>query len=660
MQALLGFFALSLCLVSARALAQPDASERTLSPYFVVEGSADNVEPFALESTEVTVHIDGVIADVTVKQAYRNGGDVPLHTHYVFPAGARAAVHGLNLQVGDKRVRAQIRERQAAAEEFERAARSGKTAGLLEQDRPNVFSMDVANVLPGDRVLVEMHYSELLIAQDGQYEFVYPTVVGPRYASMDSEPELAAARSGPYMARGDSPDSSFELEVALAGAVPLTEIQSASHKLEVRYRDARSAQLRLARAQGYAANRDFILHYRLTGAQLESGLLLSEGARENYFLLMLQPPARVAASAVPPREYVFVLDVSGSMRGFPLDTAKSLIEQLVGGLRSQDSFNVLLFSGQSRLLSERSLPATNTNIRRALELIDDQNAGGGSELEAALERALALPRKPHCSRSVVVISDGYIAQEQGAFELIEQNLDHTNVFAFGIGSSVNRYLIEGVARTGRGEPFVVTRPDEAAAQAQRFRKYIESPVLTDIRVQFKDFDAYDVEPVAQPDLFAERPIIVFGKWRGPRRGSITLSGHGSSGPFAQSLRLAAFPTGAHAALPQLWARSRIARLADFSSDPSASQDEITALGLSYSLLTPYTSFIAVLEQVRNPGGAALDSDVPVALPLGMSEQGEDCGAYAAGAEPELYWLLAAVLCALGLVHARNARRSELP
>jgi Ca-activated chloride channel family protein len=654
MQAWLGFLTLSLMLASARAAhAQPEAPERTLSPYFLVEGGDDNVEPFALESTHVTAHIDGVIADVTVQQRYRNGGEVPLHTHYVFPASTRAAVHGLTLQVGDKRVRAQIRERQAAAEAFARAAKSGKTASLLEQDRPNVFSMAVANVLPGDHVLVELHYSELLIAHDGEYEFVYPTVVGPRYTKAQLE-----RSSGPYMARGDSPDSSFELEVELAGAVPLTGLQSATHKLEIRARDARSAQLRLARNQTHAANRDFILRYRLTGAQLETGLLLSEGARENYFLLMLQPPARVEPAALPPREYVFVLDVSGSMRGFPLDTAKLLIEQLVGGLRSQDSFNVLLFSGQSRLLSERSLPATRANIQRALALVDDENGGGGTELEAALTRAMSLPRKPHSSRSVVVITDGYIAQEHGAFALIEENLDNTNVFAFGIGSSVNRYLIEGVARTGRGEPFVVTQPTEAAAEAQRFKKYVESPVLTDVRVKFQDFDAYDVEPIAQPDVFAERPIIVFGKWRGPRRGSIELTGNASSGPFAQTLRLAAIPTGAHAALPQLWARSRIARLSDFAIDPGAGEAEITALGLRYSLLTPYTSFIAVLEQVRNPGGAALDSELPVALPLGMNELDEDCGAYAAGAEPELYWLLAAALLALAFVQLRNTRRSE--
>lgn len=660
MRELLGFVLGLIWLTAPTAYAEPAESwERTLSPYFLVEGGAEGVEPFALEATRVRAQIDGVIAEVTVEQRYRNGGEVPLHTRYVFPASTRAAVHGLTLQVGDKRVRAQIRQREVAAREFALAAASGKTASLLEQDRPNVFSMAVANVLPGDQVIVELRYSELLIAHDGRYEFVYPTVVGPRYVRdlpSASEREL----SGPYMVQGDSPDSAFELEVELAGAVPLTELSSRSHKLDVKQIDAKRAQLRLASGQRYPANRDFILQYRLTGAEPESGLLLYEGAREKHFLLMLQPPARVQPAALPAREYVFVLDVSGSMQGFPLNTAKLLMGELISALRPQDSFNVVLFSGQDRMFSPRSVPATASNLKRALALVEDEYGGGGTELEAALRRVLSLPRTPNISRSVVLVTDGYIAQERGAFELIEKNLGNTNVFAFGIGSSVNRYLIDGVARTGRGEPFVVTQPEEAAEVARRFRKYIESPVLTQVRVHFQGFDAYDVEPITQPDLFAERPIVVFGKWRGPRRGSIEVTARGADGPFSRTLKLAEIPSGDHTALPQLWARSRIARLSDFAVDVGAHEREITALGLSYSLLTPYTSFVAVLEQVRNPGGAAVATDVPVALPAGVFEIDEDCGAYAAGAEPELYWLLAAALLVVALTQLHRRRRLELP
>src|SRR5262249_1077682 len=150
--------------------------------------------------------------------------------------------------------------------------------------------------------------------------------------------------------------------------------------------------------------------------------------------------------------------------------------------------------------------------------------GGGTELEAALRTAIQLPRSDFVSRTVVVVTDGYIAQEKGALTLIHENLNNTNFFAFGIGSSVNRYLIEGVARAGQVEPFVVTGPQEANAAGERFREYIESPVLTNVRVSYRGFDAYDMEPAAQPDLFAERPVVVIGKWRGPKQGQIEVTG----------------------------------------------------------------------------------------------------------------------------------------
>src|SRR3989454_4267788 len=204
------------------------------------------------------------------------------------------------------------------------------------------------------------------------------------------------------------------------------------------------------------------------------------------------------------------------MHGFPLDTAKQVLENLVRKLKPTDTFNVVLFSGGSRVLSPVSVAANPQNFARALAVIAGETGGGGTELEAALRTAIQIPRSSFVSRTVVVVTDGYIAEEKGAFTLINENLNNTNFFAFGIGGSVNRYLIEGIARAGQGEPFVVTGPQEADAAGKRFREYIESPVLTNVRVSYRGFDAYDVEPGAQqPDLFAERPVIVFGKWRGP-------------------------------------------------------------------------------------------------------------------------------------------------
>jgi Ca-activated chloride channel family protein len=649
-------FALLLILPRA-ARAEPSDPSLTLSPYFFVDDGPGDVEAFPLESTQVLANVSGVIADVQVRQTYRNDGTRPIHARYVFPASTRAAVHGMEILVGNRRVVARIKEREAAAAEFKKAAADGKTASLLSEERPNVFTMAVANILPGDRVAVTLRYSELLVPTDGKYQFVYPTVVGPRYSH---EPAGAAPPTdkfieSPYLHAGSPSPTVFSIEVGLSTGVPIADLRSSTHRIDVSWGSDRSlVHVALAHDQGFGGDRDFILQYRLAGDRVQSGLLLSEGPDENHFLLMVQPPARVEPASIPSREYIFVLDVSGSMSGFPLDTAKGLLTDLVQQLRPTDTFNVELFSGASCVLAPSSLPATQDNVQRALGFISQERGGGGTELEAALGRALGLPRSENVSRSVVVITDGYIAQERGAFELVERNLSTTNVFAFGIGSGVNRYLIEGLARVGRGEPFVVTSPAEATEAALRFRRYIEAPVLLHVAVQMHGFDAYDVEPPQQPDLFAARPVVVIGKWRGPRQGTIEVTAQGAAGPFSQTVDVggtSARPE--NAALPQLWARTRIARLSDFDADgnDALTTRAVTDLGLRYSLLTRYTSFIAVLEQVRNTEGQAQNVDQPLPLPLGVSDLA--VGGYASGAEPELVWVLGLALWVLVATAYRN-------
>jgi Ca-activated chloride channel family protein len=284
-------------------------------------------------------------------------------------------------------------------------------------------------------------------------------------------------------------------------------------------------------------------------------------------------------------------------------------------------------------------------VQSAIQLIDGQSGGGGTELEAALRKVVALPRGEHVSRSVVVITDGYIAEEAGTFQLIADSLKHTNFFAFGIGSGVNRYLVEGIARAGQGEAFVALNPEEANANGERFRRYIQTPVLTNIRIKYNGFDAFDLEPKSQPDLFAERPIVVMGKWRGKKAGTIGVTGRTAAGEFKQSFDVSQATVRAeNQALPRLWARTRIARLSDFNfeQNEAGTARQVTSLGLSYSLLTKYTSFIAVLEKVRNPEGVAQNVDQPLPLPKGVSDLAVGEEQYVSGAEPEL-WIMALML-----------------
>jgi Ca-activated chloride channel family protein len=407
----------------------------------------------------------------------------------------------------------------------------------------------------------------------------------------------------------------------------------------------------LDEADAFQGNRDFVLRYRLAGSQIASGLLLFQGEGENFFLYMAQPPQRVEADDIPAREYIFVVDVSGSMEGFPLNTSKQLLKDLIGQLRPTDLFNVVLFAGDSSILSEKSLQANQQNTARAIHLLEQQRGSGGTELLPAIKEAMSVPRSANISRSVVLVTDGYISGEQGVFDYIRENLNECNVFSFGIGSSVNRYLVEGVARAGMGEPFIVTQESEAAAIAAKFREYIQTPVLTDIEVRSNGFDTYDVYPARLPDLLAQRPVIIFGKWRGPVGGTFELRGRTGRGEYVTSFDVAsAQPDEGNRALRYLWARSRISELSDYGSG-NVSADrvkEIVSLGLKYNLLTQYTSFIAVREQVSNTQGAAEDVEQPLPLPMGVSDM-------AVGSEPELMWLVVGsmLLALMMLIRSRR-------
>ncbi|MEZ4605580.1 MAG: VWA domain-containing protein [Deinococcales bacterium] len=500
---------------------------------------------------------------------------------------------------------------------MKRPISEGKSASLLEQERPNVFSMNIGNILPGDEIKVVLRYTELLIATDGVYEFIYPTVVGPRYSNSSSQESYNA---NPYTAEGEAPLYDFGIEVAIHSPVPVADISVSSHKSKINYLSAQEVQIGLDESEVSGGNRDFILHYSLRGEALQSGLMLYQGEEENFFLLMSQPP-KLEPNNFMPRDYLFIVDVSGSMDGFPLDTSKVLIENLLSNLNSQDRFNILFFAGGANILSEKPIKATANNIRLAKRMLSEMQAGGGTELLPALRRALNMPRVPEMSRNIVIITDGYVTVEKEAFDLLRNGLNEANVFSFGIGSSVNRFLIEGLARVGQGEAFVVTHPEKAAAEAERFRRYIASPVLSGLSLSFDGFEAYELEPPTLPDVMSDRPVIAFGKWRGEAKGNIILSGHTAEGSYRQVFDVAdgqGSNNADNAALRYLWARKRIELLGDYQQVGVMQEDEITALGLQYNLLTDYTSFVAIDSEVRAEGDVVETVRQPLPLPEGVS------------------------------------------
>jgi Ca-activated chloride channel family protein len=597
--------------------------DKTLSPYFMVISDDTTVDAMPLKSNQADVKIAGMVASVNLTQVYKNTGKKTLEAIYVFPASTRAAVHAMRMTIGERVIEAEIMERQKARQTYEDAKKEGKSTSLLEQQRPNVFQMNVANILPGDEIKVELKYMELLEPEENLYEFVLPTVVGPRYSNMKETgaPDTEKWVKNPYLHQGEAPPYKYGLSVELNSGLPISQLASPSHEVEVKYPVSNKAIVKV-KDETTAGNKDFVLRYSLAGGKIETGLLLYPGKDENFFLMMMEPPARVAPEAVVPREYIFIVDVSGSIHGYPLDAAKALMKDLFTDLKPQEFINVMLFESNSAVLSESgSLPATEANKEKALNWVKEAPGGGGTEILKAMQRALALPKTPNTSRIVVIVTDGYVHVEPEVFEMIRKNLGEANLFPFGIGTSVNRHLIEGMARCGRGEPFIVLSQAEAKKQAVKFRQYIEKPVLTGIKVKFEGLQTYDVEPVQVPDLFALRPITLLGKYKGDPKGAVVVQGKTAQGPYEKKLEVQAGQASPdNSALRLLWARERIRQLIDLSQVERGDKraQEVTALGLKYGLMSPYTSFVAV-DKIKRADGQLVTVKQPLPLPEGVSD-----------------------------------------
>ncbi len=618
-------FKIIILLVRTLVAQEAAAPQNNLSPYFYIQTEGITPDQFPLLGTSVQAEIAGWVANVTVEQVYKNNGSVPIEAIYLFPASTRAAVYYLDMQIGSRKIVAEIREKQEARRNYEQAKSAGKRATLLEQQRPNVFQMQVANVLPGDEIIVTLKYNEFLIPENKKYRFVYPTVVGPRFVNPDEEPSEAGFAANPYLSNNsDLSPSKLYIEISLSMGTPIQDVRCHSHKTVLNWQSKDQFFVKLDEEEQFGGNRDFILEYRLSGEGVRNSTLLYEHKDEKFFLTTVQPPNRNTEAELLPREYIFVVDISGSMSGFPLEVSKELLRNLIGALKATDGFNIVLFAGGSQIFSSQPVLANATNIARAINFLDHQQGGGGTQLLPALQTALEFPRsEQNLSRSIVVVTDGYITVETEVFDLISENLGKNNLFAFGIGSGVNRHLIEGMAHIGRGEPFIITKAEFAPAVAKKFQNYIQYPLLANIHFEFEDFEVYDVVPQAVPDLFAERPVFIFGKYRGQAIGKITVSGSTAEGSFHETIDLnKQKPSRSNQAIRFLWAREKIRWLSDFNALAKTADrvKQITRLGLRYNLLTSHTSFVAIdRTPVLQAGEGSTAVKQPLPLPLGVSD-----------------------------------------
>lgn len=598
------------CLFAMGLSAQErDRDLQTESPYFLIEGEMPedfDQASFALKGTEVDVNISGIIAEVTVEQRYVNSSESVLHSRYVFPGSSHSAIYAMEMQINDRVVKAEIKEKQQAQEIFDKAKQEGKSASLMKQHRPNVFEMSLANIRPGDEIIVRFSYTENIVPRNKLYEFVFPTIVGPRYADADmaaKDPWVMNPHVNENHPKHAQLAPSFQMNLALNGGMPVNQAQ---------WNDLDGATIEYAGEntvigevtnQVYQKNRsDMVFRYQLAGAAINSGLLLYEGEEENFFLYTVQPPERPTSGTIPPRDYIFIVDVSGSMNGFPIEVSKTLIKDLLSGLNENDRFNILTFASGYDAYEDELIQATEDEIEDAIDFIDDADGYGGTEVLPALEKAFDMVNGKGRSTTIVIATDGLVTVEREAMEIIHTRLGEANFFPFGIGDQSNRYMIEAMAHAALTEPFICMNRDQAKRKAREFRTMLLAPVLTDIKVSFDGLQAYDVVPASVPDLFADRPVVVFGKYKGPATGNIRISGSNGAGGFQQDMRLASADRSAeNGALRYLWAREKVKMLSDFHrAEPDEElQHEITALGLNYNLLTEFTSFVGV-DNERSP------------------------------------------------------------
>jgi Ca-activated chloride channel family protein len=593
-------FLFVLCLTSLNA----QDENTTDSPYFNVFCEDTTGVSFFLQATNVEATVSGVIANVVVEQTYYNAGDSTVDATYVFPMSTNAAIYAMQMELDNRLIKAEIRRKDEAQEIFNNADTAGLTATLLEQERPNVFQMSLANIGAGDTLKVRMVYTELLVPNRGVYQFVFPSIVGPRF-TVNGESWVGQV-SQDSLPLSETP---LNINLRINGGMAVNA-ECISHDTPFALA-GNTAETALATNPGA----DFIVNYTLDDNEIKTGMLLYEGAEENFFLSMIQPANPDLPFESPKREYVFIMDISGSMNGQPIETSKALIIDLLYDLNIDDKFNIIFFSDNPQPFAPSSILATSENITMAVQMIEETSAGGSTMVLPALETALNMGIEEEYSRIFAILTDGYVTVEKEAFDLIRENLNEANFFAFGIGQSVNRFIIEGIAYVGEGEPFVVSQGVDPTQVADTFKSYIERPTLNNIEVIFDGIEAYDVEPYTIPDVFAERPIVVYGKYHGDPEGTITIQGGLADGTVTSALSFADYTEGIqeNIALKYLWARKRIKLMSDYGiasneTDTVSIEEEITQLGLKYSLVTAYTSFVAVDSNsvAGAPGGGGDD------------------------------------------------------
>jgi Ca-activated chloride channel family protein len=590
--------------------------------------------PVPLKHTDVKANIAGYVASVDVTQHYHNPFSSKIEAVYVFPLPHNAAVNEFVMTIGQRKIRGIIKERAEAERIYKEARSQGYVTSLLTQERPNIFTQSVANIEPGKQIDIHIRYFHTLAYSDGWYEWHFPMVVGPRFnppaeagspgAGIGAVPRGAHGASGQktevqYLNPNERSGHDIALAVTLDAGVKIEQLEVLSHKSEART-EANTADVKLSSADSIL-NKDFVLRYKVAGEKLKSAIIANRDQNGGYFTLMLYPPESLKNLPRKPLELVCVLDCSGSMEGQPITQAKSAIRTALKKMRPDDTFQIVKFSSDAVLMSEKPVPANPENVRHGLAWLDKPFGGGGTMMLEGIKKALDFPHDESRLRFVCFLTDGFIGNEAQILGEIKQRLGSSRIFSFGVGSSVNRYLLDHMAKMGRGAiaHLALNQPAEPVMDA--FFERISHPALTDIAIDWGGMNATEVFPAQTPDLFVGRPVVLAGKFAG--NGNATVKVKGKIAGEIEEIPLTVNlddPGSKHAAMRPIWARMKIADLADRATWDTAAGDftaQIKSLALEHSLMSAFTAFVAVDSTHQTQGAYGTSIAVPVPVPEGV-------------------------------------------
>jgi Ca-activated chloride channel family protein len=617
------------------------AQANTQSPSEMQTGSllmrmADGYETATLLNTDVNINVNGLVARVSVMQEFRNEGTEWVEGIYVFPLPGKAAVDHMRLYVGERFIEGEIREKEQARKEYEQAKQEGKKTSLVEQQRANLFTTSVANIGPGESVIVEIEYLENVRYDDGTFSLRFPMTMTPRYIPGEATSDRQGSGWSPDTTLVDdaslitppmvgmSKSHKVSLQARINAGMPLEIIASRYHPVNV---SESTGHYTVALASGRAPlDHDFELLWRPVPSAAPRGMAFAEtDDGEPYYLLMVMPPdTDESSTARMPREMIFIVDTSGSMHGVSIEQARKALSRALDGLQPGDLFNVIEFNSYPNPLFASSVPAAAANISTARNFVTTLQANGGTEMYSALQLALRTKPSEAYLRQIIFITDGAVGNEEGLFKLIAAKLGDARLFTVGIGSAPNSWFMRKAAETGRGTFTTISAIHEVGEKMERLFRKLEHPQVTNIDVQWPGGTLVDSYPAIVPDLYLGEPVSVRIKASNTFRSGDTIRIVGDSVAGAWSAELSLDVVAQSPGVAALWARARIADLLDKERRGANAADTRAAIvetALKHHLVSKHTSLIAVDKTpVRPAGDPLLQEQVPNLMAHGQSSR----------------------------------------